>query len=214
MQSDAKRMTAAFELNDIEKAFGFVDAFVKGFGWTAAHVKELFGGVKPLEWFRGPSRVSHAIKTANTMLIMGIKKVSGDRLTQPIIEKLEDRLPNPSAWKSNTDAAEEFRNVATWLQGEVQNIRSALDTQGLSPTESIKRQNELRMFNTWREVYETGARNLRGEGAQGPMENAPTSVFTVGNPDYELNKVPGYDPAEHKAFQDRGEDYRAYLTGN
>ena len=214
MQSDAKRMTAAFELNDIEKAFGFVDAFVKGFGWTAAHVKELFGGVKPLEWFRGPSRVSHAIKTANTMLIMGIKKVSGDRLTQPIIEKLEDRLPNPSAWKSNTDAAEEFRNVATWLQGEVQNIRSALDTTGLSPTESIKRQNELRMFNTWREVYETGARNLRGEGAQGPMENAPTSVFTVGNPDYELNKVPGYDPAEHKAFQDRGEDYRAYLTGN
>ena len=70
------------------------------------------------------------------------------------------------------------------------------------------------MFNTWREVYETGARNLRGEGAQGSMDDAPTSVFTVGNPDYELNKVPGYDPAEHKAFQDRGEDYRAYLTGN
>jgi hypothetical protein len=46
------------------------------------------------------------------------------------------------------------------------------------------------------------------------MENAPTSIYTIGGPDYKLDKVPGYDPAEHKAFQDRGEDYRAYLTGN
>jgi hypothetical protein len=145
------------------------------------------------------------------MLIMGIKKVSGDRLTQPIIDKLEDILPHPRFWKSNTDAAEEFGIIAAWLQGEVQNIKSALETQGISPTEKIKRQNELRMFNTWREVYATGARNLRGEGAQGSMEDAPTSIFTIGGPDWELNKVPGYDPAKHKAAQDRGEDYRAEL---
>jgi hypothetical protein len=43
------------------------------------------------------------------------------------------------------------------------------------------------------------------------MENAPTSIFTIGGPDWELNKVPGYDPAKHKAAQDRGEDYRAEL---
>jgi hypothetical protein len=216
LESQTSNMATLMESKNLEDAFGSLDLIQQGVGWVTGHLYDWFnqkGAAATMA--RGPAEAGAIMGTVNQALVIGLRSIASQRLTQEMITKFEDTLPKPSKVKSDSDAALQFETTAAWLTTRRKTVENMLKQGGLGATMAGKLKMELMFYANWERIYGIGRDNLRGGTAEkGSMENAPTSIYTIGGPDYKLDKVPGYDPAEHKAFQDRGEDYRAYLTGN
>jgi len=199
---------------NLEDGFGSFDAVQKVVGYLSGHMHDWFNMSKgaTAEMARGPAEAGAIMATVNQGLMVGLRGMVSGRLPQEMINKFENTLPKPSVAKSDSDAADQFEATVAWLTTRRKTVENMLAKGGLGGTMAGNLKQELVFYSNWERIYATGRDNLRGVTSEkSAMENAPTSVFTKGSPDYGLNKVPGYDPNEHRAFQNRGEDYRAEL---
>jgi hypothetical protein len=201
---------------DLSDAWGFFDGIQAGVGWMTGHWYDLMNeaGASATS-ARGPANAAAIMGTVNETLMIGLRSIASQRLTVDMIKDFKKTLPVPNKLDSDSDAAAVFKATSIWLETKRQAAENMLIdpvTAGLGKAEVEKINRELIFFTGYEKVYRTGYENLTGKSPRlSPLENAPMTIFTVNHPDYNLQTVPGYDPNEHKAAQDRGEDYRAEL---
>tara|TARA_R110000765_G_scaffold73700_2_gene144457 strand:+ start:3438 stop:6197 length:2760 start_codon:yes stop_codon:yes gene_type:complete len=209
------RLSELLKSGNLEDGWGLWDAIQSSVGWAAGHWHDWASKDADSRMARGPAEAAAIMGTVNETFKLGLRSMVSGRLPQEMIKDFEKTLPTPNKLLSDSDAADKFLATHTWLETKrktAEDMISNPPARGHSATELKELNRELIFFTQYGRVYRTGYENMTGKSSRlSPLENAPMTIFNKEHPDYNLQGVHGYDPNEHKAAKDRGEDYRAEL---
>lgn len=205
---------------NLEDAWGMFDAIQAGVGWVMGHWHDIWrrqgeaaGGAK---FARGPAEAGAIMSTVNQALLVGLRGVSKERLTQEMVNNLRATLPEPDKLASDSDAVDKFTATSAWFEMR-RNEAEALLKQpgGLSQADTQRIRNELTFYSQWSRVYATGLNTLQGRTDRSGAPALPrTSVHVIGGPDQGIHKLQGYNRAEHDRYVEEGRNYGDYLRRN